>query len=146
MKKSDGLSERLENNIKNEKSKEQEKNVRFVASWVLSELILKYPKHKFGIQKRMSLRVIQDIYKPGKYQTSEKSYITPDGWFLWIEINNVKYYILVSEQKHQGSNDKRILNGKGKQGKGNAVERLGKNVSACEMLFVNEKITPLVDS
>ena len=39
-----------------------------------------------------------------------------------------KYPILITEMKNQGTNDLRLKEGKKKQAKGNAIERLGKNV------------------
>ena len=55
-----------------------------------------------------------------------------------------KKYILVSEQKRQGTNDKRITEGKSKQSQGNAAERLGKNVDALDVMFGDEDIYPFV--
>lgn len=77
-------------------------------------------------------------------QSRDNTYIKPDGGFLSFQLNGRKCYILVSEQKRQGTNDSRLLEGKKTQGKGNAVERLGKNVDAFDILFGNEDIYPFV--
>ena len=144
MTQSEGLSNRLEGNVKNEESKIQDNNIMFVVSWVLSRLQSKYPHLKFGVDKKMMLRTIEKMAKGDDYTTSDKSFITPDGGFLWVKINGKKYYILVSEQKRQGTNDKRLLEGKKRQSQGNAAERLGKNVDAFDMLFGNEEIYPFI--
>jgi len=144
MTQSDGLSNRLEGNIKNEESKIQDNNIMIVASLVLSRLQSKYPYLKFGMDKKMMLRTIEKMVKGDVYTTSDKSFITPDGGFLWVKINGKKYYILVSEQKRQGTNDKRLLEGKKRQSQGNAAERLGKNVDAIDVLFANEEIYPFI--
>ena len=58
--------------------------------------------------------------------------------------NGIKHPILVSEEKQQGTNDLRINEGLSKQSKGNAVERLAKNLKVIELLFSNEKINPFI--
>jgi len=53
----------------------------------------------------------------------------PDGGILYIVTKDEqKYPILITEMKNQGTNDLRLKEGKKKQAKGNAIERLGKNV------------------
>jgi type II restriction enzyme len=53
----------------------------------------------------------------------------PDGGIMFIvDKNNIKYPILITEMKKQGTNDEVIaMTGKA-QASGNAIERLGKNV------------------
>lgn len=59
----------------------------------------------------------------------ESSSMRPDGGILSIEDGSGrKYPVLISEKKNQGTNDFRAKQGKSKQAKGNAIERLGKNV------------------
>jgi type II restriction enzyme len=70
--------------------------------------------------------------------------VQPDGGFVWVLINGVKRYILVSEQKKQGTNDKRIDEGKERQQTGNAVERLSKNLKSFDVLFGDEDIYPFI--
>lgn len=144
MTQSKGLSTRLKGNIKNKESKIQDNTVKFVTAWVLSQLKSKYPHLEFGIDKRKMLRTIEKLVNGENYTTSDKSFIIPDGGFLWVKINGKKYYILVSEQKRQGTNDRRLLEGKEKQSIGNAGERLGKNVMAFDILFGNEEIYPFI--
>lgn len=129
---------------KNKESQSQDIAIKMVVSWVISELKLKYPHLEFGVDKQMMLRTIEKIVNGGNYTTSDKSYITPDGGFLWVRINGKKHFILISEQKRQGTNDKRLLEGKDKQSQGNATERLGKNVKAIDTLFCDEEIIPFI--
>jgi hypothetical protein len=46
--------------------------------------------------------------------------------------------------KRQGTNDVRELEGKGKQAKDNAIERLGKNLIGIRATLQYEKVTPFV--
>lgn len=144
MTQAEGLSNRLEGNVKNKESKIQDNAIKFVVAWVLSQLKEKYPHLDFGVDKKKMLRTIEKLVNGEDYTTSDKSFITPDGGFLWVKINGKKYYILVSEQKRQGTNDKRLLEGKEVQNQGNAGERLGKNVIAFETMFQEEQIFPFI--
>lgn len=76
---------------------------------------------------------------------SEKSFLRPDGGFLSIVAHDgTSYPILISEKKNQGTNDMRAREGKPKQAKGNAIERLGKNVIAFRTALLKESIFPFV--
>ena len=73
------------------------------------------------------------------------STLRPDGGILFIKAQDGKRYpILISEAKRQGTNDDRALEGLKKQSKGNAIERLGKNVIGFRAMCVNESIFPFV--
>lgn len=129
---------------KNIDSKQQDVKIKDVTKKLLEVLRQKYPKLYFGCDNKYPVRVLEEMVSSGKVNTKETTTIKPDGGLVWVKINNKKYYILVPEQKQQGTNDKRLLEGKPKQGRGNAIERLGKNVIAIEILFGDEDITPLV--
>lgn len=144
MTQAEGLSTRMEGNIKNVESKIQDNTIKFVVAWVMSQLKSKYPHIEFGVDKTLMLCTIEKMVNGDNYTTSNKTFINPDGGFLWAKINGKKYYILVSEQKRQGTNDKRLSEGKKEQGKGNAAERLGKNVDAFDILFGNEEVYPFI--
>ena len=78
---------------------------------------------------------------------SDKSYIRPDGGILYIDgapEDGQRYPILISEVKNQGTNDRRIQEGLPKQAKGNAIERLGKNVIGLRAALMRESIFPFV--
>lgn len=51
---------------------------------------------------------------------------------------------LVAEAKRQGTNTARMAEGLPKQSKGNAIERLGKNMRGIDAMFLGETITPFV--
>lgn len=73
------------------------------------------------------------------------SAMRPDGGILSIvDKNNNLYPILISEKKNQGTNDLRKLEGKKKQARGNAIERLGKNVIGFRTAMKTESIFPFV--
>lgn len=73
------------------------------------------------------------------------SYMKPDGGVISLVSNDgEKYPILITEMKNQGTNDLRIKEGKKKQPKGNAIERLGKNVIGLRAAFLGEDIFPFI--
>ena len=77
----------------------------------------------------------------------DRSSIKPDGGFLFIrssQSNALTYPILISEVKNQGTNDKRQQEGLPKQARGNAIERLGKNVIGLRAALMRESIFPFV--
>ncbi len=54
------------------------------------------------------------------------------------------YPILIAEVKNQGTNDLRVAAGLPKQARGNAIERLGKNLIGLRMALMRESIFPFV--
>ncbi|MDE2673720.1 MAG: hypothetical protein OXH65_01270 [Paracoccaceae bacterium] len=69
----------------------------------------------------------------------------PDGGILSLQRNDGKRYpILITEVKNQGTNDIRASEGKKKQAKGNAIERLGKNVIGFRTAMITEGIFPFI--
>lgn len=75
----------------------------------------------------------------------DSSAMRPDGGILSVHVLGEGFLpILISEKKNQGTNDLRALEGKPKQAKGNAIERLGKNVIGFRTALKGEAITPFV--
>ncbi|WP_223810446.1 MULTISPECIES: EcoRI family type II restriction endonuclease [unclassified Campylobacter] len=73
--------------------------------------------------------------------------IKPDGGILFLrkqDDENFKKVLLITEAKRQGTNDERQKEGKKKQATGNAIERLGKNLTGIKAMLNHEKITPFV--
>jgi len=73
--------------------------------------------------------------------------IRPDGGILYIqgpEGDKLTYPVLISEVKNQGTNDLRAREGLPKQAKGNAIERLGKNLIGLRAALLKEAIFPFV--
>jgi type II restriction enzyme len=79
------------------------------------------------------------------YDPSPGTYMSPDGGILSIQKLDGTYCpILISEVKNQGTNDLRAAEGKAKQARGNAIERLGKNVIGFRTAMLDESIMPFV--
>jgi type II restriction enzyme len=75
----------------------------------------------------------------------DKSSIRPDGGILFLMAQDGKRFpILIGEVKNQGTNDRRRDEGLKKQAKGNAIERLGKNVIGLRTALLTETIFPFV--
>jgi type II restriction enzyme len=75
----------------------------------------------------------------------DSSNIRPDGGILFMKATGGGLYpILLSEAKNQGTNALRIKEGLPVQAKGNAIERLGKNVIGLRTALLNESIFPFV--
>lgn len=77
----------------------------------------------------------------------DSSSIRPDGGILYIEgpdDDKLSYPILIAEVKNQGTNDLRASEGLPKQAKGNAIERLGKNLIGLRTALLRESIFPFV--
>lgn len=83
----------------------------------------------------------------GFHHHFDRSSIRPDGGILFIrgpQGDRLSYPILISEVKNQGTNDLRAEEGLPKQAKGNAIERLGKNVIGLRTALLREDIFPFV--
>lgn len=77
----------------------------------------------------------------------DTSSIRPDGGILYIKgkpNDKLTYPILIAEVKNQGTNDLRVTEGLPKQAKGNAIERLGKNLIGLRTALMRESIFPFV--
>ena len=76
-----------------------------------------------------------------------KTSIKPDGGLLCLrakEDDSLMFPILISEVKSQGTNDQRRKEGLPRQARGNAIERLGKNVIGLRAALMRESIFPFV--
>ncbi len=77
----------------------------------------------------------------------DTSSIMPDGGILYIkgrDDDGITYPILISEVKNQGTNDIRAKEGLKRQARGNAIERLGKNLIGLRAALMRETIFPFV--
>jgi len=75
----------------------------------------------------------------------EKSSLRPDGGVLsMVDASEKQHVILITEKKNQGTNAARLIEGLLKQAKGNAIERLGKNVIGLRTALLSEGIFPFV--
>lgn len=74
-----------------------------------------------------------------------RSSMKPDGGVLSIVDREGKHHpILIVEVKNQGTNVERVAEGLPRQAKGNAIERLGKNVIGFRTAMLPEGIMPFV--
>ena len=76
-----------------------------------------------------------------------KRTIKPDGGAIFLTKDSEpseKKIIIISETKYQGTNKVRIKEGKLPQAQGNAIERLGKNLTRIRAALNHEGITPFV--
>lgn len=127
---------------KNLESQQQDLKIKTVINEVKEKIEEKYDI-KLTFKDKLLCKDIEALVSDEQF-CKENTYIKPDGGFLYMTIDEKMYPILVSEQKRQGTNDAILLKGRKKQGKGNAVERLGKNVKAFDVLFGDEDIYPFV--
>lgn len=77
----------------------------------------------------------------------DTSSIRPDGGVLLLgttEGDKISYPILIAEVKNQGTNDLRSQEGLPQQARGNAIERLGKNLIGLRTALMRESIFPFV--
>lgn len=150
---SEGLSGRRKNIIVNTESKIQDDDLFSLIETKVSELNKLYEddKIKFIVNKTIKLEQIHK-YLTGVYgidiEKFDKSHtyteMRPDGGIIWMIKDGKKYPVLISEAKKQGTNDKLVSKGKKKQAKGNAIERLGKNLDGFEFLYLFDDIFPVV--
>ncbi|PJC24380.1 restriction endonuclease [Candidatus Uhrbacteria bacterium CG_4_9_14_0_2_um_filter_41_50] len=141
-----------QHSIKNSISKVMDSDVDLAVQKMIVILKKQYPDLTFEHSKKLSLsKIISDLssqypqYEKDFSKVMGESFIKPDGGFLYAtdKKGNTKL-ILVAEVKHQGTNDKRATEGLPKQAKGNAIERLGKNLTGVRAIFKAESMIPFV--
>ena len=137
----------------NATSKQQESDV--IKALLLVE---KHLQRRFGAQIRLAhekrwylhsiVTELQHTYPDIKFHYHfKKTFIQPDGGILYIkgpDADDFSYPILISEVKNQGTNDARAEEGLPRQPKGNAIERLGKNLIGLRTALMRESIFPFV--
>ena len=139
--------------IINVTSKQQESNVIKALDKVVKYLQKKFESQIYLIhEKQWWLRNIvtelQNTYPDVDFHCHfDTTSIRPDGGILYIrgpDDDEVSYPILISEVKNQGTNDLRAKEGLPRQAKGNAIERLGKNLIGLRTALMRENIFPFV--
>lgn len=158
MSQSESLRKRTEQHKpKNTKSKKDDKEIAKAA-----QMTIDYINKRFDIKNNYSNYsleyhseiFIEDIIKFIKRKDIRinfdsrfnKRKIVPDGGIIYLVDNttSIKYPLVIAEVKQQGTNDERIKEGKKKQAQGNAIERLGKNLTGIKAMMHYENITPFV--
>jgi type II restriction enzyme len=141
-----------QHSIKNSISKKMDNNIDIAMKTLIETLRKKHPKLSFEHAKTLMLTELISRLSP-KYpefknsfaKVMNSSYIEPDGGFLYaFDATGEKHLILVAEVKRQGTNDKRQEEGLPIQAKGNAIERLGKNLIGIRAIFKDQPIIPFV--
>lgn len=108
-----------------------------------------YLEYVKSIKLSELISIIKSYDKRTEFATLTKAdtFIKPDGGILLLRKKADEKYkriALAVEMKHQGTNDKRLLEGKKIQSQGNAIERLGKNLIGIRATLQYEKVTPFV--
>lgn len=107
----------------------------------------------FEYVRSIKLSELVDIIKSYERRTEfailerEDTFMKPDGGILVLKKVNDTHYKRIAlsvEMKRQGTNDKRLAEGKKIQAQGNAIERLGKNLIGIRATLQYEKVTPFV--
>lgn len=131
-------------------SSKQEKLLLKAIQRVSESLFKRFPG--ISLEWEQNLKLV-DVIKALKLHFPHVSFASPlktsamkpDGGFLYIiSKDGNRYPVLITEKKNQGTNDLRAKEGKKKQSKGNAIERLGKNVIGLRTALLNENIFPFI--
>lgn len=133
----------------NLRSKKQEMRLTPALRYVESKLV-----ERFGVDLAFrKVWYLRDIVSDLRTQLPtvefhhhfNQTHMRPDGGILSIRRQDGRTYpILITEVKNQGTNDLRAAEGKTKQAKGNAIERLGKNVIGFRTAMITEGIFPFI--
>jgi type II restriction enzyme len=130
-------------------SKKQEGELGQALTYVVARL-----QEEFGLklhhEKSASLteivqRLQADFPDVPFAQVRSDTSMKPDGGILSVvDRNGSRHVILIVEVKNQGTNAERLAEGRKEQAKGNAIERLGKNVIGFRTAMLTENIMPFV--
>lgn len=158
MSRSDQLRQQIEQHKpKNQKSKQDDKAIheamRMVIAYLFNrfEFNKQFPDYEITFERDLSVEYMICFLQRHKIREEfDQTYfgrsIVPDGGVLFLKkkSDDTKKPLLISEIKRQGTNDLRAKEGKDKQATGNAIERLGKNLTGIKTMMNYEKITPFV--
>jgi len=139
--------------IINVTSKQQETDIIKALDRVVKSLMDKFGK-KIALEYKNRWH-LKDIVSELRYSYpdtefhyyKDTTYIQPDSGILLIKglpEDSMSYPILIAEVKNQGTNVQRAKEGLPKQARGNAIERLGKNLIALRTALMREAIFPFV--
>lgn len=134
----------------NQVSSKQEKAMDRALGKVQAKLAAKFPGIRLHHERQWLLPAVIASLKAAFPDVEffcyhKSSAMRPDGGILsLVGFDKRNHPILIAEKKNQGTNDLRQAEGKGKQAKGNAIERLGKNVIGFRAALLNEAIFPFV--
>jgi len=150
MAKKDDLRIQRAGTIINATSKQQETSVVRALEEVVDMLRESFPKIALHHEKEW---LVADVIRRLRVEFPDvpfaeafaRSAMRPDGGILSIKARDDGLHpILIIEVKNQGTNDLRLAEGLKRQAKGNAIERLGKNVIGFRSALLSEAIVPFV--
>lgn len=150
MAKKDDLRLQRADTVINLRSKAQEKTLVRALATVVAGLTGKFPGIVLDHVAEWKLRDVVERLKADFpavdfHYHFASSAMRPDGGILsLVDKVGKRHPVLIAEKKNQGTNDLRLREGKGKQAKGNAIERLGKNVVGFRTALKTEAIFPFV--
>ena len=129
------------NNPLNRDSKKSDK-ILFAIVSILCEKLRKEYNIILYHSKSVELKdiVVNNSEYRKKYDSqifTSSTTMKPDGGIVYFKHKGKMYPIGIFEDKKQGTNDKRLEEGKKKQSMGNAIERAGKNIRTSELLFTD---------
>jgi len=145
----DNLRKQRSGTVINNTSEKREGKAAVALGKVILHIIKKFGvklEHESNMYLKDIVKKLKEIYPDVDFSYNfENSSMRPDGGILYIVAKDgQKYPILITEMKNQGTNDLRLKEGKKKQAKGNAIERLGKNVIGFRAALLNEAIFPFI--
>ena len=138
---------------KNAKSKVDDKDV-YKAMEMVKNYLFNKAEFKYYLNTKYTLEfnhyiegsyMIDFIKRKGVRAEFNTQYIdrniVPDGGILYLVKNDNKerFPLVIAEIKRQGTNKERVLEGKTIQARGNAIERLGKNLIGIRAMMNYEK-------
>ena len=149
MAKSDQLRELRTGTVINRTSKAQEKEIDRALLKVVADLQKSFPIALVHDREWKLSSIVAHLEKHFPdvdfHHHFKSSGIRPDGGILKIVANDLEQFpILIAEVKNQGTNERRAEEGLPRQAKGNAIERLGKNVIGLRAALRSESIFPFV--
>jgi type II restriction enzyme len=145
----DNLRKQRTGTIINNTSEKREGKAAVALGKVMLHVINKFGvklEHESNMYLKDIVNRLKEIYSDVDFSYNfDSSSMRPDGGILYIVTKDEqKFPILITEMKNQGTNDLRLKEGKKKQAKGNAIERLGKNVIGFRTALSGESIFPFI--
>ncbi len=150
MAKSEQLREIHQKMQLNKTSKHEDEQIAEVVNSVLQELVNELNVQLIWEKTIKLTSIIAELrarYPDVSFADPEvqASFLSPDGGITYlVDHDGNRFPVLIGEVKNQGTNAARLKEGLPKQTRGNAVERLGKNVIGFRAFMLHESIFPYV--
>ena len=133
----------------NTTSKKQESDLGKALQGVVNRLTTEFNVKLYHESQWYLSSIVEDLKEifpdVDFYYHRTRSCMRPDGGVLsLVDCNEIIRPILITEVKNQGTNDQRRAEGREPQARGNAIERLGKNVIGFRTAMMQENIVPFI--